>query len=405
MERRPRMTPLSRLNGAKPTKAAIARRSSWPSSGKETSRVLEVILPTPLKLRRSSSLARHAGEALRAAVISTSSLSISFSSQSMCALMRLRVGPCISARRFTSCTRIATSWRRRTSSSASLRVSSSGRRTISGSIACPKAAITWASMRSFLARRPVALAKSRICRGLTTATRNPAPTKAVATAVSYPPVASITTRSTGADFSLLAKASMPFPSLANCSNSPLGKTATSRMAFETSIPTTCLSLFTAPPRVPALRQCELGRSRNRSGLQRDPAERPCLTTGSLPMGVKTVYPAGVTVNKIPLVQHTRGEASGLCERGVGFESRKPPGASRHPPYQGGDGDRCPGWRRVFHGRLPQRRLPQAAAVGDARARLQLPLRHLRPSGVLALRLLRHRRVFDRHLPLPGASAL
>src|SRR3954464_14096435 len=308
MERRPRMTPLSRLNGARPTKAAIARRSSCPSSGSSTTRVLEVTGPTPLKLRSSSSLARQAGELLSPAVISTSSLAISFSSQSMCDLMRLRIAPCIRPRRFISCTRIATSWRRRTSSSSSLRASSSGRRTISGSIACPNAAITWASMRSFFASRPLALAKSRICRGLTTATRNPAPTSAVATAVSYPPVASITTRSTAADFSVLVRSSMPFASLANCSTSPLGNTATSSAAFDTSIPITCSLLFTAPPRVPALRQCELSRSRNRSGLQRDPAERPCLSTGSLPMGVKAVYPAGVAMKTIPLVQHTRGVA-------------------------------------------------------------------------------------------------
>src|SRR5213083_1733448 len=37
-------------------------------------------------------------------------------------------------------------------------------------------------------------------------------------------------------------------------------------------------------------------------------------------------------------------------------------------------------RCLLHGRVSQRRVPQAPPVGDARARLQLSLRHLRAGG-------------------------
>ena len=45
-----------------------------------------------------------------------------------------------------------------------------------------------------MASRPIARAKSRIWRGLTTASGSPAPLSAAATAISKPPVASSTTR-------------------------------------------------------------------------------------------------------------------------------------------------------------------------------------------------------------------
>ena len=54
--------------------------------------------------------------------------------------------------------------------------------------------MTWASSASVLASRPVARAKSRIWRGLTTASGRPAPARAAATVISNPPVASSTIR-------------------------------------------------------------------------------------------------------------------------------------------------------------------------------------------------------------------
>jgi hypothetical protein len=57
-----------------------------------------------------------------------------------------------------------------------------------------KSAIVWASRASVLARRPSARAKSRICRGLTTASGSLTPLSAAATVISKPPVASRTTK-------------------------------------------------------------------------------------------------------------------------------------------------------------------------------------------------------------------
>ena len=51
--RLPRSLPLSRLKGATPTRAAIARRFSRPSSGSWASSVSESCSPTPGTLRSS----------------------------------------------------------------------------------------------------------------------------------------------------------------------------------------------------------------------------------------------------------------------------------------------------------------------------------------------------------------
>ena len=59
-----------------------------------------------------------------------------------------------------------------------------------------KRAITSASSVSVLAKRPIARAKSRIWRGLTTQSGSPTPARAAATVASKPPVASSTTRAT-----------------------------------------------------------------------------------------------------------------------------------------------------------------------------------------------------------------
>jgi hypothetical protein len=75
----------------------------------------------------------------------------------------------------------------------SSRVSSSGRGRTGGWITAANCASTWASMTSVFADLPVARAKLRTCRGLTSDIGNPASCSSTATNVSYPPVASNTT--------------------------------------------------------------------------------------------------------------------------------------------------------------------------------------------------------------------
>ena len=59
--RLPLWRPLSRLNGATPTRAAICFRPREPRSGRPASNVMDTWFPTPGTLRRSSSFSRHTG--------------------------------------------------------------------------------------------------------------------------------------------------------------------------------------------------------------------------------------------------------------------------------------------------------------------------------------------------------
>ncbi len=86
----------------------------------------------------------------------------------------LRTGLRAVPRRFFSAVSISTSCRRRARIAASAWVCSSGRGRGSGRMTSAKCANVWASNASVLASRPVALAKSRTCRGLTTTTGTPA---------------------------------------------------------------------------------------------------------------------------------------------------------------------------------------------------------------------------------------
>ena len=61
--RRPRSVPLSRLNGARPTRAAMRRRSNRPSSGSSAISVKAVIGPTPGTEVSRFSVSRQAGVA------------------------------------------------------------------------------------------------------------------------------------------------------------------------------------------------------------------------------------------------------------------------------------------------------------------------------------------------------
>src|SRR5215212_7950705 len=122
-------------------------------------------------------------------------------------------------------------------SSARCPLSGSGRGRVGGLTRSAKRAITSASSVSVLARRPIALAKARIWRGLTTQSGSPAPARAAATVASKPPVASRTTRATGKSLRRPARRSSPFASRGTQKASPGGLRWTSRRSLDTSMPT------------------------------------------------------------------------------------------------------------------------------------------------------------------------
>ncbi len=86
--------------------------------------------------------------------------------------------------RLRSATIISMTWRRRATSSPRACASASATARGGGRTASAKCAMTAASSRSVLASLPTALANSRMRRGLTTASGNPAATSALATTVS-----------------------------------------------------------------------------------------------------------------------------------------------------------------------------------------------------------------------------
>ena len=115
----------------------------------------------------------------------------------MCVRSLVRTGVRALARRFFSAVSISTSCRRRVKMAANICVCASGRGRGSGRSTSAKCASTWASRASVLAHCPVALAKSRTCRGLTTTTGTPAAANAPVSGISNPPVASTTTSAGG----------------------------------------------------------------------------------------------------------------------------------------------------------------------------------------------------------------
>jgi hypothetical protein len=102
-----------------------------------------------------------------------------------------------------------------------------------------------ASIRSVLASCPVAFAKSRTCRGLTTTTGNASAARAATQRSSYPPVASRTMSSGASTRSRSTSVRTPRSSFATVHRSPLGLTATTNSALATSMPT---SICTPPKR-------------------------------------------------------------------------------------------------------------------------------------------------------------
>ena len=166
--RRPRKVPLSRLTGATPTRLAMRRRSSLPSSGSSAMSVRAEVLPMPGTEASSSSVSRQAGrraprrrDRFRSGRAPSAARLVGLERRtrfacgagggagSCCRSSRRSGGAGRPARRVCAClVRQGRGW---------------------VGIASANWAIASASRRSGLASRPVARAKSRIWRGLITA--------------------------------------------------------------------------------------------------------------------------------------------------------------------------------------------------------------------------------------------
>src|SRR4051794_5000966 len=234
--RLPRILPLSRLNGATPTRAAAWRRVSEPSSGSSASRVRALTGPTPGTERSSSSLARQAALSRTAAPRSRSIPASASSSQRRWASIPSRRAGSAARRRLRSATSIPSSWRRRATRAPRRRVASSGKGRAGGRTASAKRAIVSASRRSVFASRPVARAKARPRRG-SAATGSPAAARAAARPTSRPPVASSTTSVGARAARRSTSAAIPSSSWSIVKLSPEGREWTSSRCLETSMPT------------------------------------------------------------------------------------------------------------------------------------------------------------------------
>lgn len=116
------------------------------------------------------------------------------SSQAMWVRIPRCTGGSALSSRFFSAVHISMSWRRRVRSALSACVYASGSGRKAGRTASANCASTAASRVSVLASLPVALAKSRTWRGLTTTTGSPAAASSPVRGSSSPPVASSTIR-------------------------------------------------------------------------------------------------------------------------------------------------------------------------------------------------------------------
>ena len=247
MQRRPRCMPLSRLSGATPTRAASCFLPRVPSSGTSERRVRERTLPTPVTLRRSLSFSLQADDFLTALSRSLSMSSSCCCSHLMVLLIAVRTvfegGAAVS--RFFSAVIISTTWRRRTTSASSSCVCSSRSGRTSGRMRSANRASTAASIASVLASCPVALAKSLTWRGFTATTGRAAPASAATALRSSPPVASRTISLGEVSLSFPTNRCTPSVEFGTDHASPVGETATSSTAFETSIPTKRSTVFSA----------------------------------------------------------------------------------------------------------------------------------------------------------------
>ncbi len=98
-------------------------------------------------------------------------------------------------------------------------------------------ASTYASIESVLESFPMPRAKSRTCRGFTTATGRPAAPSSATSAASRPPVASMTITKGVRFWSRLTRPSILFASVVHVNDVSSGSTWTSNFSWLTSIPT------------------------------------------------------------------------------------------------------------------------------------------------------------------------
>ena len=236
--RLPRNWPLSRLKGANPTKAAIWRRLMRPNSGRLANSEVAVVSPMPGTPCNKSSLARQLGLASSFRRVWWSVSRSRFSNHWIWALMSLRTGGGAPGKRFFSAVNMETNCWWRVTRACNVWVSSSFNSRTSGRTASPKLTKTLASMRSVLASIPLALAKSRTWRGLTTTTGNLLANKALTRPASYRPVASTTIKFGFSDGSEETTWLNPSLSFVVCHTSAADESATSSDALDTSIPTT-----------------------------------------------------------------------------------------------------------------------------------------------------------------------
>ena len=198
VERGPYLGPSAPNRALAPQGAAVAVEGSHshqgrdllavetPNSGRLARRVVLTTGPTPGALLRRSSFSRHRGLSPdHPGEIPVGLFEI--------ALQPLDVGEDSPAhgladpsRLFLSAVSISTIWRRRARTADSSWLFSSGRGRGVGRTTSAKWARIWASRVSVLASRPVALAKSRTCRGFTTATGRPPSASAPAKGISGP---------------------------------------------------------------------------------------------------------------------------------------------------------------------------------------------------------------------------
>jgi hypothetical protein len=163
-----------------------------------------------------------------------------------------------------------------------------------------------AARLSVFATRPGALATSRAWRGCTTTTGRPALARAPVPGPANPPVASRTTRVGWTVRRRSTRPALPDSSLLTCQPSSVGRSATSRGAVETSIPThTGGSLMAIPPPPPRLVRGGLRRSGPRFGRWSGGPSRPGLTHGrSRPEGRRPVT-SRVTVIRGSIFTYSR----------------------------------------------------------------------------------------------------
>lgn len=166
MVRLPRYLPLSRLMGASPARAAIFFLLSCPSSGSLARSVQALTGPIPLNVLKRFSFSLHRGVFLITPLMSLPVLSIHVASHSMWASLSGFVQDGAIKRRFFSSVSIWTSCLLRATRACNLWASAFLR----GRITSPNRAMISASIASVLDSFPRALAKSRICLGLTTTT-------------------------------------------------------------------------------------------------------------------------------------------------------------------------------------------------------------------------------------------